>query len=99
MAALNSLPVISKKEPKIEAPVVKPRSVFPADCQTFGEQLTAMGYEKLIVLKAIQLFGKDEDKCIGTIKVYFNTFTSYFKTFFLLNLNYSQKMKLQTVLK
>ena len=69
MAALNSLPVISKKEPKIEAPVVKPRSVFPADCQTFGEQLTAMGYEKLIVLKAIQLFGKDEDKCIGTKKV------------------------------
>jgi len=64
MAALNSLPVISKKEPKIEAPVVKPRSVFPADSQTFGEQLTAMGYEKLIVLKAIQLFGKDEDKCI-----------------------------------
>ena len=82
MAALNSLPVISKKEPKIEAPVVKPRSVFPADCQTFGEQLTAMGYEKLIVLKAIQLFGKDEDKCIGTIKVYFTTLTLLFRLSF-----------------
>ena len=38
---------------------------FPADCHTFGDKLTTMGFEKLIVLKAIELFGMDENKCIG----------------------------------
>ena len=54
---------------------------FPADCQTFGEQLTDMGYEKLIVLKAIQFFGKNADKCKGTFETHLNSFTSNFLDF------------------
>lgn len=76
MAALNSLPVINSTEqqhrrlvesppPPAQAPMQ--RSIFPADSEQFGEQLATMGYERLIVLKAIQLFGKDEHKCIGTL--------------------------------
>ena len=69
MAALNSLPVISSSTPVATTPPPAPamRSVFPAECEQFGEQLVLMGYEKLIVLKSIQLFGTDEHKCIGNV--------------------------------
>jgi hypothetical protein len=78
MAALNSLPVISSTEqqhrrlvespPPAQAPMQ--RSIFPADSEQFGEQLATMGYERLIVLKAIQLFGKDEHKCIDFLSAH-----------------------------
>ena len=42
------------------------KSLFPSGTEEFGASLTQMGYDKIIVAKAIQLFGKDEHKCIGT---------------------------------
>ena len=42
------------------------KSLFPSGTEEFGTSLTQMGYDKIIVAKAIQLFGKDEHKCIGT---------------------------------
>ena len=79
MAALNSLPVIGSSTPVATTPPPAPvvRSVFPAECEQFGEQLVSMGYEKLIVLKSIQLFGKDEHKCIGLCN--FNTKLDHIK--------------------
>jgi len=72
MAALNSLPVISSSTPVATTPPPAPavRSVFPAECEQFGEQLVLMGYEKLIVLKSIQLFGTDEHKCIDFLSAH-----------------------------
>merc|ERR1712147_36742 len=78
MAALNSLPVISSTEQQHRRLVESPpppappmqRSIFPADSEQFGEQLATMGYERLIVLKAIQLFGKDEHKCIDFLSAH-----------------------------
>lgn len=83
MAALNSLPVIgsSKQTQRLrqaESPTPTPlqtRSIFPIDAEQLGEQLAAMGYERLIVLKAIQLFGMDEHKCIGNRLTLFLIFT------------------------
>lgn len=42
------------------------KSLFPSGTEEFGASLTQMGYDKIIVAKAIQLFGKDEHKCIGS---------------------------------
>lgn len=72
MAALNSLPVISTEpvspvhssEPvatKVRHPSPSP---FPAESEQFGHSLVAMGYDRIMVLKAIQLFGNDDHKCI-----------------------------------
>jgi len=41
------------------------KSLFPSGTEEFGASLTQMGYDKIIAAKAIQLFGKDEHKCIG----------------------------------
>ena len=80
MAALNSLPVIipdagSKNVSRPSTPLnstggnhLDPnfhKSLFPSGTEEFGASLTQMGYDKIIVAKAIQLFGKDEHKCIG----------------------------------
>jgi len=50
----------------VPGPVMTP-SIFPPESEQFGEQLVQMGYEKLVVLKSIQLFGNDQEKCIGTV--------------------------------
>jgi len=78
MAALNSLPVIgsskqTQRQRQAESPTPTPlqtRSIFPIDAEQLGEQLAAMGYERLIVLKAIQLFGMDEHKCIDFLSAH-----------------------------
>ena len=81
MAALNSLPVITpnagtkpvSSRPSTPQPTgnshLDPnfhKSLFPSGTEEFGASLTQMGYDKIIVAKAIQLFGKDEHKCIGS---------------------------------
>ena len=80
IAALNSLPVIEAapgthgQYSRPTTPVATqsrqmvatvPPSIFPTESEQFGEQLVQMGYEKLIVLKTIQLFGNDQEKCLG----------------------------------
>lgn len=85
MAALNSLPVIEAaagtngQYSRPTTPVATqshhmvatvPPSIFPTEFEQFGEQLVQMGYEKLIVLKTIQLFGNDQEKCLDFLSAH-----------------------------
>jgi len=52
------------------------KSLFPTGTEEFGSSLTQMGYDKIIVAKAIQLFGKDEHKCIDFLSAYSDLLSS-----------------------
>lgn len=76
MAALNSLPIITPdgRGSRPSTPLnIDPnfhKSVFPSGAEDFGNSLVQMGYDKIIAAKAIQLFGKDEHKCIDFLSAY-----------------------------
>jgi len=52
------------------------KSLFPSGTEEFGASLTQMGYDKIITAKAIQLFGKDEHKCIDFLSAYSDLLSS-----------------------